>query len=560
MKRLILSICLLTISLLLLAIPLMAVDLTESERAYLEGKGPIRVAFSDGSAPLSYVDSDGSLQGINMAVCDLVAERAGFAYTPILVTSAEEARALNADMGLGIDSAYASPGVLLSTPYFSTTTILVTRSDVDITDLDSLIYAGLDNDPQAKTMDPSKVRFFPTREATLQAVNNKHADYTHANAYSASYYIIRDGLRNLLTIPRAIDSRAYSFGVLNNDEVLLGILNKTLASIDPAEIQTLVLAHSSTVQPKVTFNGILSSYGVSIFIFWTMLIIGLSLITRSAVLANRRLSEQNRRSLALSKISNEYLFEYIALTDTLHLGQRSKEFFDATGNIRDLIKEAIFSTETVPSTPFLELTLHDGTHGFFRLSYLTITNKSGKVESVMGKLIDITDEVHERDELLNQLKSDDLTKLYNASTSKDLIGERLHTNGSDKTDAFLVIDVDSFKAINDTYGHLVGDEILIGVAESLRRAFRSSDIIARIGGDEFSAYLKDVRNLEFVQERCRLLEGYVKEIREDINVTVSMGVTIAQGNDDYETLFRRADEALYEAKEKREAGIYYATR
>ena len=52
----------------------------------------------------------------------------------------------------------------------------------------------------------------------------------------------------------------------------------------------------------------------------------------------------------------------------------------------------------------------------------------------------------------------------------------------------------------------------------------------------------------------------VNEIREDINVTVSMGVTIAQGNDDYETLFRRADEALYEAKEKREAGIYYATR
>ena len=560
MKRLILSICLLTISLLLLAIPLMAVDLTESERAYLEVKGPIRVAFSDGSAPLSYVDSDGSLQGINMAVFDLVAERAGFAYTPVLVTSAEEARALNADMGIGIDSAYASPGVLLSTPYLSTTTILVTRSDVDITDLDSRIYAGVRSDPRGKAMDPSKVRFFATREATLQAVNNKKADYTYANAYSASYYIIRDDLHNLLTIPRAIDSRAYSFGVLNNDEVLLGILNKTLASIDPAEIQTLVLAHSSTVQPKVTFNRILSSYGVSIFIFWTMLIIGLSLITRSAVLANRRLSEQNRRSLALSKISNEYLFEYIALTDTLHLGQRSKEFFDATGNIRDLIKEAIFSTETVPSTPFLELTLHDGTHGFFRLSYLTITNKSGKVESVMGKLIDITDEVHERDELLNQLKSDDLTKLYNASTSKGLIGERLHTNGSDKTDAFLVIDVDSFKAINDTYGHLVGDEILIGVAESLRRAFRSSDIIARIGGDEFSAYLKDVRNLEFVQERCRLLEGYVNEIREDINVTVSMGVTIAQGNDDYETLFRRADEALYEAKEKREAGIYYATR
>src|SRR5690554_482875 len=120
MKRLTVSLRLFIISLLLLPLPVIAVDLTEGERAYLEVKGPIRVAFSDGSAPLSYVDSDSSLQGINMAVFDLVAERAGFAYTPILVTSAEEARALNADMGLGIDSAYASPGVLLSTPYLST--------------------------------------------------------------------------------------------------------------------------------------------------------------------------------------------------------------------------------------------------------------------------------------------------------------------------------------------------------------------------------------------------------------------------------------------------------
>ena len=117
-------------------------------------------------------------------------------------------------------------------------------------------------------------------------------------------------------------------------------------------------------------------------------------------------------------------------------------------------------------------------------------------------------------------------------------------------DALVVIDCDNFKEINDTHGHLEGDMSLLEISESLRRSFRKTDIIGRIGGDEFCVYMLDVPSQEFAAAKCRQLMDLVKESSIEHQLTVSIGISLLDGEETYDELFAKADQALYDAKRR----------
>jgi len=120
--------------------------------------------------------------------------------------------------------------------------------------------------------------------------------------------------------------------------------------------------------------------------------------------------------------------------------------------------------------------------------------------------------------------------------------------------ALLVIDLDHFKRINDTYGHPVGDNVLRDVARVMRHTKRESDVCARVGGDEFLMLLPDtpLEGAQRVATRIReqLAARRFGEPAASIPVTISVGVGVANGHEtiEAETLFERADHALYRAK------------
>jgi diguanylate cyclase (GGDEF)-like protein len=119
--------------------------------------------------------------------------------------------------------------------------------------------------------------------------------------------------------------------------------------------------------------------------------------------------------------------------------------------------------------------------------------------------------------------------------------------------ALLMIDIDFFKSVNDTYGHDAGDAVLKAVAESLNRSKRSSDIAGRLGGEEFALILPEATPDRAIAaaERYRTLIGGrpIIAIGRQISVTVSVGVGIAEtGMCGFEDLLKRADVALYDAK------------
>lgn len=151
-----------------------------------------------------------------------------------------------------------------------------------------------------------------------------------------------------------------------------------------------------------------------------------------------------------------------------------------------------------------------------------------------------------REELEKMVVTDHLTKLY----SRNYLDENIQMSLlEDKEGTFILIDIDDFKLINDTYGHQIGDDIIIQVANIIQDNIRSSDIGSRWGGEELAIYLPRVP----LSLGVTIAERLVKNVRENSKpaVTISCGVSYwnKQSNDTYNTLFKRADKALYMAKE-----------
>ena len=141
---------------------------------------------------------------------------------------------------------------------------------------------------------------------------------------------------------------------------------------------------------------------------------------------------------------------------------------------------------------------------------------------------------------------DELTKAYNRA-GYDLILSSLDLN----TTYIMMIDVDNFKSINDTYGHEVGDKVLIKLVDVLKGVFRDDDCICRIGGDEFVVFMVHSSGMH-----RRLIESKIQQINEELENTgdglppISISVGIVNGKDvtDTEKLFEKTDKAMYESK------------
>lgn len=141
--------------------------------------------------------------------------------------------------------------------------------------------------------------------------------------------------------------------------------------------------------------------------------------------------------------------------------------------------------------------------------------------------------------------TDYLTQLYMRNHLDKEIDKHMNY---DQGGAFILLDVDDFKQVNDTFGHYVGDRVLIQIANSLRRTLNENEIAARWGGEEFAIYLP-YSNEKYAYEIAENIKKVIRESTEP-KVTVSIGIaTWSQNNPSIEELFIKADEALYEAKE-----------
>lgn len=171
-----------------------------------------------------------------------------------------------------------------------------------------------------------------------------------------------------------------------------------------------------------------------------------------------------------------------------------------------------------------------------------------------GILLDITDRKRAEADIAFKAYHDGLTRLPNRALFLDRLDVALaHARRNQTSLAVLFLDLDDMKAINDTFGHPIGDSVLRAIGDRLREAVREGDTVARVGGDEFLILL-DVRNPDEAKEVAKKILARVSEPlvveRDELYLTTSIGLALFPGDgDDAQALIRHADGAMYRVKE-----------
>ena len=184
---------------------------------------------------------------------------------------------------------------------------------------------------------------------------------------------------------------------------------------------------------------------------------------------------------------------------------------------------------------------------------------------VMIYFIWMTFSMIKRAQEIRGLKTEMVTDPMTGILNKAGVRRALEKACAEETGVLLMIDLDSFKLVNDLYGHDMGDKILIRFAELIKESIQEDDICGRLGGDEFTAFLKNTRDEEDVDTLCKALNrGIVKSAKEfmgeDMNIPLgaSLGaVKVPDEGNEYEKCFRLADKALYIVKQNGKHGYAF---
>lgn len=150
-------------------------------------------------------------------------------------------------------------------------------------------------------------------------------------------------------------------------------------------------------------------------------------------------------------------------------------------------------------------------------------------------------------------KQDTLSSLYNKRAFFEIAKRYIEAHNLQSTCSLGIIDIDNFKYVNDTYGHVAGDRILASVGDVLAELFRPTDLIARFGGDEYLVIADRLIDSDLIERRfdelCARVEARSREV-VGTPISVSVGVVCAHNQEvDFGEMFRQADIALYQSKD-----------
>ncbi len=196
----------------------------------------------------------------------------------------------------------------------------------------------------------------------------------------------------------------------------------------------------------------------------------------------------------------------------------------------------------------------------FRLGAREFLNKPVKPEIAVSRINNVLESqrrlnvmLKEQEELKVKAEIDEMTKLLNKATAEKMAKQILEEY-PDENHAILMIDIDNFKNVNDSLGHDVGDHVISVVAGIISMQFGGSDIVGRIGGDEFMVFMKNVKDREDARRKAQnIVDALCKKENLSIPDCVSVSIGMAFSDEsgiEYEPLFKKADEALYVSKEK----------
>ena len=188
-----------------------------------------------------------------------------------------------------------------------------------------------------------------------------------------------------------------------------------------------------------------------------------------------------------------------------------------------------------------------------KITGIALKDSFGKVIGLIGKISNRDEQIKEIKYLKSEVGKDSLTKLNNREAVESKVDAYLSMSKHSGISAFFMIDLDDFKQINDLQGHLIGDQLLVVVAGIMNKMLRKTDIIGRMGGDEFAVFMIDVQSLNIIEEKAQELLVSIKEktkqycINDDLSCSIGIAI-VDKENESFKDLYKRADVLLYQAK------------
>lgn len=292
---------------------------------------------------------------------------------------------------------------------------------------------------------------------------------------------------------------------------------------------------------------------------------------------------QTERYKLLEEAANELPLDYDVEKDCLKINDAMKELYKISWDettvekvenvlhredrekFREVLKKAKEREQEGIFEYRVAVRVQDGTQRYVwhRARYKSIVGISGKVIRIIGRIYNVDKEKRLYSQLEEKTRRDPMTKLLNKQALREEV-EAFFSEKPEGTHAFMVIDIDNFKKINDTFGHFFGDAVIKEISEKITERFRGLDIIGRVGGDEFVVCMK-YTTVEHAKAKAEsLCESVQKKYvgnRAERMVTCSVGISFfGEDGMDYETLFRKADMAMYQAKVNGKNGYQIADK
>lgn len=230
--------------------------------------------------------------------------------------------------------------------------------------------------------------------------------------------------------------------------------------------------------------------------------------------------------------------------DDISLRGRLRQFFDS--------EKDSFSTE-------LRIRNIKGSYGWFRVvGIMQKDSITGKNKWFVGKIMNVDEQMQEEKDLMKRAENDLLTGVLNKKTMEKRISLMLKQRGNCYV-IFYMVDLDNFKNVNDTLGHIYGDQAIVETAQALNKVFSDQDCIGRLGGDEFAVCVTyqafDEQTLrDFIAKKaekiCQANRRTYTDGASEVSITSSVGISYAPDmGEGFEELYTKADAALYYSKE-----------
>lgn len=285
---------------------------------------------------------------------------------------------------------------------------------------------------------------------------------------------------------------------------------------------------------------------------------------------------QMERYNLVKDLSNEFIFEYIKDTDAfiiprdmiLKRGLKvrfedgiSCDSFETMVHPDDwqVIDEEIRRFRGEGETGVLEYRLNTSKLGksphyqWYRLFYKKIRGNNGDNIRVIGRNINIQGDREKASDMEERMRLDPMTGVLNKVAVEEEIKHFFNDEHPGGSHALIVVDVDDFKMVNDTFGHLFGDNILNDVASEIKGRFRSSDIVGRVGGDEFLICMKNTTAdlaVSVATEICNNVSKVLRADQGDMTISLSIGICMYPDSGiEYTEMFKKAEIAMYTAKQ-----------